>query len=203
VVVRDWEAPRSRASTAQTAFDAEDGDIALVGPLSAIIDQGKMLGLTLMLARPRGPLLAIQIIPTSALDVDTPKARARFRAAILQSLARHCRVHAYTSIRQLIAAAGEPQREALPLFISTCRGALLREGVSICSARYFLLLRRPARRRTPYPRPLSSPRNKTPAFSNANFTFITVAKWACMSSPAASSRLTVIIETPATSARLA
>jgi hypothetical protein len=108
------EVARDLAIAIATALDGDGDGAMLVGPASAIMDDGTTLGLNLMLARPPGPLLAMQILPTFALDINTASERARFRDAIVEALKRYCFVRSFTTVRQLIEAARAPapRREA-------------------------------------------------------------------------------------------
>jgi hypothetical protein len=80
----------------------------------------RRFGINLMLVRPPGPMLAMQILPTFALDIATAGERERFRDAIVEALKRHCSVRSFSTVRELIAAARAPapQREARPLLHS-------------------------------------------------------------------------------------
>jgi predicted NBD/HSP70 family sugar kinase len=113
------EVARQLAITIATAVEGDGDGAVLIGPASAIMDDGKTLGLTLMLARPPGPMLAMQLIPNFSLAIDTAAARSAFRDAICEELKRHCVVRSFPAARQLIEAARSPppKREAPRLLL--------------------------------------------------------------------------------------
>jgi hypothetical protein len=91
------------AVTIAAAVDSHD--VVLVGPISAIRDKGRVLGVHMAFADRVGALIVTNILP-NAIAIATPKARALLRDAILAVLARHFRrVRACASPRALLDAA--------------------------------------------------------------------------------------------------
>jgi hypothetical protein len=68
----------------------------------------------LVFARPAGSLIGLNIIP-AGLAIRSATAREQFRTALITALGRYGRVRAFSSVRNLIAAARAAQRDQRPL----------------------------------------------------------------------------------------
>jgi hypothetical protein len=111
------ETARRLAAAIAGAVEGDGDGPVLIGPMKPILDDGRTLGLTLMIATHVAGLLAVQVVPKFDIDIGTAAARTAFRHAIVEALRRHCVVESFDSVRELIIAARSPaaQREALPL----------------------------------------------------------------------------------------
>lgn len=97
------------AAAMAVVVGARAGDDMLVGPARAIKQQGVVLAVWLPFGRP-GRVAILNAVP-EALDISTSQARERLRGAVIAALGRHCRVRAYGTFGELIAAVRVPQGE--------------------------------------------------------------------------------------------
>jgi hypothetical protein len=99
-------AAREVAIAMITVVGVDAGGDVLIGPVRAITRGRAVLGLHLPFGRP-GRVAILNAVP-GTLDISTAQARQRFWHAVVAALERSCRVHAYGTFGEFIAAARAP-----------------------------------------------------------------------------------------------